>query len=190
MNKSSVVALTSQELASLLAVTKKHNPQFYVMFLLSVVHGLRVSEAIKLRRSNFTTAGGELWLNIQRLKGSKTASQKLIPQVREVVTEHIAKLALNDLLFQDKHGKQFNRMFIHRMFHKYGELAGLPVHKLHHHVLKHTCGTLMRQAGHSIETIAESLGHKNINNTRVYMAPTADEIDAARAKTFAAVAGF
>jgi hypothetical protein len=49
----------------------------------------------------------------------------------------------------------------------------------------------MRQTGSGIEDIADHLGHKNINNARVYAGNTDETVHAAATKAlaFAAVAG-
>jgi len=70
-----------------------------------------------------------------------------------------------------------------------GKLADIPEHKRFIHCLKHTAGVLMRQSGAKLEEIQEALGHKNINNTRVYLRTTQEEVDAARSNAFAAAVG-
>jgi len=53
----SPVALTPQELRNLLMVTREQDHRAYVVFLLTVCHGLRVTEATSLRRKDFTLNG-------------------------------------------------------------------------------------------------------------------------------------
>jgi integrase len=64
----------------------------------------------------------------------------------------------------------------------FGKRAGIPRHKWFPHVAKHTAGTLMRQTGSGIEDIADHLGHKNINNARVYAGNTDQIVHAAATK--------
>jgi integrase len=63
MSTSILVALSLTELRNLLAKTREHDDRCYVMFLLITLHGLRVSEAIELRRRNFATSGGGMVLD-------------------------------------------------------------------------------------------------------------------------------
>jgi integrase len=190
-----VVALTPEELKSLLLVARDENFQFYVLVLITVCHGLRVSEAIALRRSNFSVSAGGTFLAVKRLKGSKATNQRLIASPnallneQAVVAEYIADLGPSDLLFRDEHGEKFTRFHINYLMRHLGKLADIPEHKHFPHCLKHTAGILMRQSGAKLEEIQEALGHKNINNTRVYLRTTQEEVDAARSNAFAAAVG-
>jgi len=37
------------------------------------------------------------------------------------------------------------------------------------HRLRHTCLTMLREAGMSLEALQQQAGHKNINTTRIYL---------------------
>jgi len=194
MSDQTPIALSVTELRDLITTTKAHDERCYVMFLLMVFHGLRVSEAIDLRRKNFTKAGEQVFLTVQRLKGSKKTTQKLLASSdpvfdeQTVVTEWLAKLE-GDLLFTNDSGKKFWRTHINKLFARYAEWAGIPAHKQHPHVLKHTLGVLMRKNGTELEKIQVSLGHRNLNSTAQYLRVSNDEADDARAQAFAAAAG-
>jgi integrase len=49
--------------------------------------------------------------------------------------------------------------------------------------------SLPKSSAAKLEEIQEALGHKNINNTRVYLRTTQEEVDAARSNAFAAAVG-
>jgi type 1 fimbriae regulatory protein FimB len=51
----------------------------------------------------------------------------------------------------------------------YGELAGIPAYKRHSHALKHTCGKLGLAGGMSLPELQTYLGHKNGQNTMIYL---------------------
>jgi integrase/recombinase XerD len=117
----------------------------------AVSHGLRVSEAINLRRRDFSVTGSTLYLTVQRLKGSKRTVQQLNsatdPLFDEdgVVSKYIADLRPNDLLFTNRDGRPLTRRQVNTLIEKYGKRAGIPEHKLFPHALKHTLGILMRR---------------------------------------------
>lgn len=188
-----LIALTPTELRALLTKAQEHSQMFYVMFLLTACHGLRVSEVINLKRRQFSTTGETTYLTVQRLKGSKKTTQKLLtspdPLLNEatVVREWLAQLK-GDLLFAE--GKDaLTRWQADYAIEQYGKWASVPDIKCHMHSLKHTTGVIMRQAGCKLEEIQESLGHVSINSTAQYLRITTDEADSARANAFAAVAG-
>jgi integrase len=182
-------AWTLDELKRLLHAARGYSNRDYVLLLMSVCHGLRVSEAIRLRKRDIS--GGCPKLSVNRLKGSEATSQRLqenadpLLNERVVVTEYTAKLGPNDLLFPDKDGGMLTRWQVYSFVQKYGRLAGIDEDRLHPHCCKHSLGTLMRKNGADIKTIQLALGHKNINSTAVYMNASEDEVDNARAKAFA-----
>jgi integrase/recombinase XerD len=186
-----IVSWTHEELSRLLTVALDNDYNFYVLLLVSVTHGLRVSEAINLRRKDFSTADGLIYLTVQRLKGSLKTHQKLVtssnPLLDEqtVVSTFPAGMRPDDLLFHEN-GEKIKRFHINYLVRQYGKLADIPAHKRFPHAAKHTCGMLMRRAGAPIEVLQEALGHANINNTRIYLHVPQEEVDAARSNAFAA----
>jgi|ERR1700722_838662 len=189
------VALTPIELRNLLAVTREQDYRAYVLFLVTVCHGLRVTEAINLRRRDLSVNGSTLYLTVQRLKGSEKTTQRLNSSAdslfdeRAVLSEYISTLRPNDLLFTDADGGILTRWQVTTLIGKFGKLANVPEHKRFVHSLKHTCGILMRQAGARVEEIQVALGHKNVNSSMAYLRISTDEADDARASAFAHASG-
>ena len=184
------VALTYPELRSLLTISREQEYRAYVLFLITTLHGLRVSESIVLRRRDFAVNGDMIFLTVERLKGSEKTTQRLndcsvsLFNEREVVAEFIKNLKPNDLLFPDADGSMLTRWQVTTLIQKYGSLAGVPEHKRFVHALKHTCGISMRKAGCKLEEIQAALGHKNLNSTAMYLRVSSDESDDARARAF------
>jgi integrase len=195
MSTQAPVALAPSELRNLLTATMANDYRAYVMFLIGVMHGLRVTEIINLRRRDFRKDGDTIFLTVQRLKGSEQTTQRLNTSDETLLDEHtvvaayIARLDPDDLLFTDSDGHLLTRQTVSRLIEKYGRLAQVPQHKRHCHVLKHTAGTLMRQAGCDISVIQSALGHKNINSTAAYLRVSCEEVDVARQRAFAATGG-
>jgi integrase len=57
------------------------------VLLVSVMHGLRVSEAINLSRKDFSTADGSIYLTVQHLKGSLKTHQRLVTSSNPLLDE-------------------------------------------------------------------------------------------------------
>jgi len=192
---STPVALTQSELRGLLTVSRERDYRAYVLFLITTLHGLRVSEVIALRRRDFAVNGDMIFLTVQRLKGSEKTTQRLngcpesLFDERSVLAEFIKNLKPNDPLFPDADGSMLTRWQVTSLIEKYGSLAGVPEHKRFIHSLKHTAGIHMRQAGCKLEEIKAALGHKSMNSTAQYLRVSADEADDARARAFGAGAG-
>jgi hypothetical protein len=52
---------------------------------------------------------------------------------------------------------------------KYCRLAGIPEHKSHHHVLKHSTCMNMLDGGAQINEVQKFAGHKSLNSTAQYL---------------------
>jgi|HubBroStandDraft_1064217.scaffolds.fasta_scaffold34219_3 integrase/recombinase XerD len=185
------LALTPEELRALLEATLAHNDrEAFVMFLIGVAHGLRVSELIELRRRDFEETATGIQLTVQRLKNSNKTTQELLsapnPLLDEltVVREWIKDLKPNDRLFN-----LGDRFAVGRRFEKYAKLAGVSTQKRHIHVLKHTTGILLRKSGADIVVIQQVLGHRSVQSSMQYMRLTTEEVEEGRQRAFAMAAG-
>jgi integrase len=201
------------EMKQLLSVARKDNESFYILLLVSILHGLRVSEAINLRKRNFVLIGGRMKLRVKRLKGSLETDQVLHHDEDDlldedfVVRRYISKIGTDDFLFwrdvADRETQQYRqvgrtrrlvtvndrdvlRFNADRLIKGYCKKAGIDETRAHMHAAKHSLGVMLRKAGRPLEEIAQSLGHKNLNNSRVYLGVTDEDADRAREAAFAA----
>jgi type 1 fimbriae regulatory protein FimB len=165
-------SLTREELAGLLEQARQKSELDWLMLLVGFNHGLRISEILDLGPSDISGN----YLIVERLKKSRKTTQPLMED------EKHALLAL-----ATTRGKFFpiSRMTAWRRIQEYGEKAGIAKHKLHPHILKHTCGRLAYLGGAGLPDIQTWLGHKNGGNTMKYMESTEDEA----AQAFAAAVG-
>jgi len=190
-----VIALTQDELRALLVKTREHDHRTYLLFLVKVLHGLRVSEVINLKVKDFTFDGTDWYLAVQRLKGSNRTTQKLISSTdplfdeARLMSEWLEGMKPNEFVFRNAHGQPLTRWGVNYLVEQYAHWAGIPEHKRFPHALKHTCGIQMRRSGATLETIQNALGHKRLDSTAMYLRVTQDEVDDARAKAFGAVVG-
>lgn len=188
MNKP-VIALTEGELRALLEKAREHDWRTYLMFLVTVLHGLRVSELINLRIKDFSFNGSDWYLTVQRLKGSNKTTQKLInpdPLFDEarLLSEWLKGMKPNQYVFTNAQNEPLTRWGVNYLVEQYGRWAGIPEHKRFPHALKHTCGIQMRRTGAKLEEIQDVLGHKRLDSTAMYLRVTQDEVDDARTRAF------
>jgi integrase len=182
-----IIALSYGELWSLLSKAKEvGDDRAHVLFLLCVSHGLRVTEALTLCVDDFTETDGKVFLSVERLKGSLDTTQELNRHDDPLLDEHTAVTRF----IAGKRGRLFDltRFGADYLIDKYGAAAGLPQHKRHMHVLKHSLGMLMRQSGADVVQIKNALGHKSINSTMQYLRPSSDEVEQARMNAFSPAA--
>jgi len=163
-----VNSLTRDELKRLLSGV--NNESHKLMILVGFWHALRVSELINLRGKDIQ--GG--YLSVQRLKGSKKTVQPFVfnadPELSELegLTELAAKLKPKDKLFD------MTRFGVYKLMQRAGERAGLPAHKCHPHVLKHSIAMVMIKSK-NIKEVQVYLGHVEGKNTMRYLEATMDQ---------------
>lgn len=172
--------LTKSELESLLREAKSNSYLAWLAILVSYWHGLRVSETINLTGSDIRDG----YVSVKRLKGSNATIQPLITSANPLLDEkqHLETLASvrgTDKLFP------VHRNTVLAWLKKYGQAAGIPEHKCHPHVLKHTCAMhSIKIAG--IENVRAYLGHKTIASTGEYLKVSDEEAS----KAVSAAMGF
>ena len=173
-----IVSLSKDELLRLLKVAKAHSEQDWLLICTSFWHGLRASEAITIIGKDIQDG----YLTVERLKGSEKTCQRLVVSSDPLLSEQeaIEKLCacIDGPLFP------ICRQHAWRLVQKYGKLAGIPAHKLHPHIFKHSLAHHCIDGGMKIHDLKKYLGHKNLSSTGAYL--ESDDETASKAM-FAAV---
>lgn len=155
--------LTKLELEGLLREAKSDSYLAWLTILVSYWHGLRVSEAVNLTGENVRDG----YISVKRLKGSNATTQPLVASSNPLLDEkqHLEALVLvrgKDRLFP------VHRNTVLLWLKKYGHAAGIPGHKCHPHVLKHSIAMHSIKAA-GIENVRQYLGHVTIASTGEYL---------------------
>jgi site-specific recombinase XerD len=176
--------LTIAELVRLADVVKKHSYRDFAMIITGVYHGLRVSELTGLRVSDVDLTNNQI--TVRRLKGSLTQVQDLRASTENFESEssilrHWLKIRVekSDYVFPSERNRRMDRSTFFRLFQSYAEQAKIPVAKHHPHVLKHSLGFILNEAGASLSIIQAALGHKNISSTIIYARATSEQANRA-----------
>jgi type 1 fimbriae regulatory protein FimB len=191
---SEMQALTHGEILSVLKVASSESKRNHAMILLAFKHGLRASEVCGLRIGDIDLKNGII--TVRRLKGSLKSSQDLLdisgqPLVSEKrvlrawLEERETYHDRSDFLFLSQKGGQMDRSAFYRVFSQIAERAGLPVGKRHPHCLKHSLGFFLVDQGISLPSIQQTLGHKSLASTGVYLRVTDARANRDAAKAFA-----
>jgi len=119
-----------------------------------------------------------------RLKRSVRNWQKLADDEARAVHSwlELRPKTASSALFVGDDGKQLSRFQFYRMFRRHALAASIPVEKCHPHVLKHSLGTHLANAGVPVQVIQQRLGHRCINNTLVYLQIASEYVDRAVAE--------
>jgi len=168
--------LTKDELRQLLSSIR--SPRDQALFRVAYRHGLRASEVGLLRVSDVDLKRRRIFC--RRMKGSWSSHQLLGDDEVKLLRPLVASSSDPQApLFISRKGNGISRQRLDTLMKRYGLLAGIPKEKRHIHALKHSFGVHLIEAGTDIAVIQDLMGHKNIENTRVYAkmsSPRRDEI--------------
>jgi integrase len=171
--------LTIDELTKLLTAARQKSERDWLLILVTFWHGLRASEATGLRVSDIRDG----YLRIARLKGSLRTTQKLIEHRADLLNERTGLLTWAATKTSKDRLFPVTRQHFGRIMRAHCATAGIPAHKSHPHVLKHSCAHYVIRAG--IEVAQQHLGHKSLSSTGAYLRIT----DAAASAAVQALAG-
>lgn len=182
-------ALSDDELARLLAAA---SPEWLTLLLVLLLAGLRISEALALRRKDVALDGPAPEIRVRRRwrKGKigppkSRYGRREIPAAPALVAALRAHLdaqpstAPDGLIFVDEDGQPLKaESILEPACKKPGRAAGVPWATFH--ALRHTCATRLFAAGRTPKQVQIWLGHHDAAYTlRVYVHLLNDDVGAA-----------
>ena len=159
--------LTEAQLSQLIKVARKgrYGQRDGALVLIMARHGLRVTEAVDLRWDQVDFAKGHL--HVRRLKNGIDSVHTVQGDELRVLRELRRSQELQSaFVFTSERGGPMTRPNVAKMIEAAGDRAGLP--HLHPHMLRHTCGHLLADAGHDTRRLQLWLGHSDIKHTAAY----------------------
>lgn len=159
--------LGEAEIARLLKAAKRgrHGVRDHLLLLLMFRHGLRVSEAIALRRSDADLDQARLW--ISRLKNGLSVEQPIAGDELRAIRRWLA-LREDTLpwLFVSERKQPLTRQAVNYIAARAGKQANLG--HINPHMLRHSCGFALANKGHDLRLIQDYLGHRDPRHTAHY----------------------
>ena len=165
--------LTGREVERLIAATKgsRNEARDRCLLLLMFRHGLRVSEACRLKLDQVDSESRVL--HVSRLKGGLSTTQPLHGDELRAISAWLKERArmkpAGKAFFVSEQRQPLHRSTVNLALKKYSAAAALPV-QAHPHMLRHACGFALADQGADTRLIQDYLGHRNIQHTVRYTA--------------------
>jgi type 1 fimbriae regulatory protein FimB len=166
--------LTSREVERLIEATKgsRNEARDRCLVLLMFRHGLRVSEACRLKLDQVDADSRVL--HVVRLKHGLSTTQPLRADELRAIAGWLKGRARMKVpaavktFFVSEQRKPLHRSTVNLLLQK-NSAASLPLHA-HPHMLRHACGFALADQGADTRLIQDYLGHRNIQHTVRYTA--------------------
>ena len=131
--------------------------------------GIRVGEAISISQKDFIKDDNFYIIQV-RGKGNKPRvvmiKEKIIKKDLEIWLDF--RMTDENLLFCNQKGKKLTQSYISRLVEQILLSVGIRKEKNGAHMLRHTFATLLYQNSRDLILVQESLGHADINTSRIY----------------------
>lgn len=157
--------LTSSEIIALLDAAKngRHGVRDHLLMLYR--HGLRVSEAIDLRRDEVDLDRARLW--VRQLKNGLAVEQPIAGDELRAIKRHLSTRSdALPWLFASERDQPLTRQSVNYLIAAAAARAGLP--PVHPHMLRHSCGFYLANRGYDLRLIQDYLGHRDPKHTVHY----------------------
>jgi site-specific recombinase XerD len=135
------------------------------LVLMMYRHGLRVSEAIGLRRDDVELDQVCLW--VRRLKNGLAVEQPITGDELRAIKRYLAtRLDRLPWPFVSERNQSLTRQSVNYLIGSAARRAGLP--PVHPHMLRHSCGFALANRGYDLRLIQDYLGHRDPRHTVHY----------------------
>jgi type 1 fimbriae regulatory protein FimB len=143
----------------------RHGARDHLILLTMYRHGLRVSEAVGLRRDEVDLDRARLW--VRRLKNGLSVEQPIAGDELRALRRYLAtRKDTLPWLFLSERGQPLTRQSVNYLITAAAIRAGVaPVHP---HMLRHSCGFALADKGHDLRLIQDYLGHRDPKHTVHY----------------------
>ena len=160
---------------------KAQNPRDYVLFVLGINSGLRISDLLKLKVSDVIDENGKVKdrINIRERKTGKVKDFPLGKTPRKAIEEYCSMYVSRPempLFFSQKGHNAITRVQAYRILNTAARNVGIK-DKIGTHTLRKTFGYHAYKAGYDLSQIQKLLNHSSPGVTLRYIGITQDQLD-------------
>lgn len=176
-------SLDRNQVHALIRATQRYGNKRDIAIIQVLRHtGVRVGELASLRLSDVTVAERKGKIIVRWGKGGKYREIELNTDVRQAINDYHATRpnVADDHLFIGQRGTGLTVRAVESLVAKYAGLAGLI--GVTPHILRHTFGKQLLDAGENLVTVATLMGHSRLDTTAIYTRPNAQDLEKAVAR--------
>lgn len=166
----------TQDELKLILLEAKENIKYLCMLSILYDCALRVNELCNLKKDDLSLENNNPNLIVRQGKGKRS---RTIPLSKEniLIIKHYLNICKNEneYLFVNKYNNKYSMKGVQYILNKYFEKAKEKCNDLtmfrikpHCHMMRHSKGVHLVDAGVSLTVIKELLGHKSIQTTEIY----------------------
>lgn len=150
-------------------LARDQNWRWYFGIKLLAVTGVRVSEFVRLRKSDFDRGYAEMWT-----KGKMR--RIFIPKsLQREARQYYSTLRDDDHLFCRQDGKPITRRGVASMLHKFADRYGIDRDVMHPHSFRHLFALKFLQRKPDLSLLADVMGHSSVSTTAIYTRMTREQ---------------
>ncbi len=148
---------------------KQNTSRNRLIIKIIIFTGIRVSEALNLKRKDISE-DGDLYILRIRGKGNKYRVVMIKKHLIENLLQNIAINYINQdgHLFVNRKGTPLTQAYVSRIVEQILFKAGIRKEKNGAHMLRHTFATMLYKKQKDLVLVQEALGHASLDTSRIY----------------------
>ena len=148
---------------------KSKNIRWYYNVKLLAKTGARVSEAIRLKKSDFDRGYAEMWTKgkIRRIYIPKS--------FRDEAKDYYSALSDDDFLIKNRYGESMTTRGVAQNLVSFGKLYGIDKRVMHPHSFRHLFALEFLKHNTNLSLLADVMGHSSVATTAIYTRMTKEQ---------------